>query len=593
LALLLALAPPGAAEEERGSFCVRAAAALSIEPLPASSIPVRASIGNVDVHVLDVFEPSNDGDDPLVHRVANRLHVNTRPRVIERELLFTSGDLYDSRALQESERRLRQHNAIYDACIVPVRVRGGVVDVAVLTRDVWTLSGGAGISRSGEANTIRFGVEDVNFLGSGRLLDLQYTDDPDRTEHRFRFQDPALLGTRAELALMIADRSDGYRNTLDVVRPFFSFDTRWSAGGRLVSHFGEVKLYSRGEVSDRFDMDQRFLEVRGGISRGWNGGGAHRLLAGFTWDEREFLSCSRTTAVTRPSAGADVRECTAPTVIAPVEPVPRERAPHRPPPSDVFDPVPSLPGGPPAPRTVSYPWIGYQWVEDGFVERRNLDLLARTEDWNFGTELNVRVGWSSPSWGADESQAVAAIDWSRGIATPRGRHIVLFDAGAGGRFGGDESENVLAGARMRHFFSNFGRHQLVSSVQFDAARNLDPENQLLLGGDNGLRGYPMRFRDGDRRALVSVEQRFYSNVEVLKLFHLGAAAFVDVGRAWYSGVVPNEADEVLRDIGVGLRLGSSRSAKGTMVHLDVAFPIDGDRSERRGVQWLVRTRDTF
>ena len=570
-ALLLALAPPGAAEEERGAFCVRAAAALSIEPIPASRIPANVIIGEVDVRVLDVFEPSTDGDDPLVHRVANRLHVNTRPRVIERELLFESGDAYDSRALAESERRLRQHNAIYDACIVPVRVRGGVVDVAVITRDVWTLSAGAGISRSGEANTIRFGVEDVNFLGSGRLLDLQYTDDPDRTEQRFRFQDPALLGTRAELALMIADRSDGYRNTLDVARPFFSFDTRWSAGGRLVSHLGEVKLYSRGEVSDRFDMDQRFLEVRGGISHGWNGSGAHRLLAGFTWDEREF---------------------SAPTLVVPIEPVPRGMPPHRPPPLDVFDPVPSLPG-PPAPRTVSYPWIGYQWVEDGFVERRNLDLLARTEDWNFGTELNVRAGWSSPSWGADESQAIAAVDWSRGIATPRGRHIVLFDAGAAGRFDGDEAENVLAGARVRHFFSNFGRHQLVSSVQFDAARNLDPENQLLLGGDNGLRGYPMRFRDGDRRALFSIEQRFYSNVEVLKLFHLGAAAFVDVGRAWYSDVVANEADEVLRDIGIGLRLGSSRSAKGTMVHLDVAFPIDGDRSERRGVQWLVRTRDTF
>ena len=170
---------------------------------------------------------------------------------------------------------------------------------------------------------------------------------------------------------------------------------------------------------------------------------------------------------------------------------------------------------------------------------------------------------------------------------------MLFDAAAGGRFGGEEAENVLAGGSIRHFFSNFGRHQLVSSVQFDAARNLDPENQLLLGGDNGLRGYPMRFRDGDRRALFSIEQRFYSNVEVLKLFHLGAAAFVDVGRAWYSDVVANEADEVLRDIGVGLRLGSSRSSKGTMIHLDVAFPIDGDASERRGVQWLVRTKDSF
>jgi hypothetical protein len=40
-------------------------------------------------------------------------------------------------------------------------------------------------------------------------------------------QDLALLGTRG-LALMLADRSDGYRHTLDLARPFFPFDTRWS-----------------------------------------------------------------------------------------------------------------------------------------------------------------------------------------------------------------------------------------------------------------------------------------------------------------------------------------------------------------------------
>ena len=569
--LALAIAPsPLAAEENRGGFCEQVAAQLEGGVVPPASIPKSASIGNVDVRVLDVFDTTNDAESHLAHRIANRLHVSTRPWVIEQELLFSSGDPYDARALAESERRLRDHRGIYDACIAPIRVRGGAVDVVVVTRDVWTLGVGAGVSRAGEANTVRFGLEDDNFLGSGRLLDLQYTDDPDRTEQRFRFQDPALLGTRAELALMLAERSDGYRHTLDLARPFFSFDTRWSAGGRLVSHQGEVKLYSRGEVADRFVMDQSFVEVRGGLSRGWNGTGAHRFLAGFTWDAREYDD-ALVSSIETPSPR-----------LLPHRPVPRRRLDLAPTPTEL-----------PPPRTVAYPWIGWQWVEDGFVERRNLDRLARTEDWNLGTQLNVRAGWSSPTWAADENEAVGAFDWSRGIATPRGRHIVLLDAGASGRYGDVGAANVLGSARVRHFFSNFGRHQLVSSLAFDAARNLDPENQLLLGGDNGLRGYPMRFRDGDRRVLATIEQRFYSNVEVLKLFHLGAAAFVDVGRAWYSGIVPGEADQVLRDIGVGLRLGSSRSSKGTMVHFDVAFPLDGDSSERKSVQWLVRTKESF
>jgi hemolysin activation/secretion protein len=171
--------------------------------------------------------------------------------------------------------------------------------------------------------------------------------------------------------------------------------------------------------------------------------------------------------------------------------------------------------------------------------------------------------------------------------------VIVASAWAGGRLGDGSPEHVLTGARVRHYFTNIGRHRLFTSVQFDAARDLDPESQLLLGGDNGLRGYPMRFRDGDRRLLASIEQRFYTDLELLDLFHVGGAIFLDVGRAWYAGDRPGEADETLRDIGIGLRLGSSRSSRGTMVHLDVAFPLDGDRGERRGVQWLVTTKESF
>jgi hypothetical protein len=30
-----------------------------------------------------------------------------------------------------------------------------------------------------------------------------------------------------------------------------------------------------------------------------------------------------------------------------------------------------------------------------------------------------------------------------------------------------------------------------------------------------------------------------------------------------------------------------------MIHIDVAFPLDGASSERRGMQWLIRTKDSF
>ncbi len=44
-------------------------------------------------------------------------------------------------------------------------------------------------------------------------------------------------------------------------------------------------------------------------------------------------------------------------------------------------------------------------------------------------------------------------------------------------------------------------------VRATRAMHLDPEEQLLLGGDSGLRGYPLRYQAGKARALAVIEQR--------------------------------------------------------------------------------------
>ena len=49
---------------------------------------------------------------------------------------------------------------------------------------------------------------------------------------------------------------------------------------------------------------------------------------------------------------------------------------------------------------------------------------------------------------------------------------------------------------------------------------------------------------------------------------------------------------LLKDVGFGLRLGNSRSALGNVLHLDVAFPLDGD-SSIDSVQFLVETQRSF
>jgi len=82
----------------------------------------------------------------------------------------------------------------------------------------------------------------------------------------------------------------------------------------------------------------------------------------------------------------------------------------------------------------------------------------------------------------------------------------------------------------RYYRRNSENRLLSVSLSALATHELDPDMQVLLGGDNGLRGYPIRYQAGENRALFTVEQRFYTDFYPWRLFRFGYAAFFDAGR---------------------------------------------------------------
>lgn len=504
-----------------------------------------AVVGSIRIRTGDVFDTSIPEEDRWLFRTANRLHWKTREGVVRKLLLFREGDRYRGRLLKESERLLRQTKYLYDARILPVDYSGGRVGIEVVTRDVWTLQAGLGFSRSGGENSTRIGLQDANFLGTGKDLTVRRTSDVDRASVLYRYRDFQLLGSRLRLIVQYRDNSDGLLRQFDLTRPFFSLDTRWSASAGAGSFDQVQSLYERGEVSSRFRHRREFYTLQSGLSRGQFHGTTRRWLAGLTYEEDRFLA--------------------APGEIAPV----------------------SLPGD----RTLVYPWIGFETISAEFLKLRNLDRLQRTEDFNFGHELFASLGWSDDGFGADRDVAVFR-SRARIGHTPREGRLWLFAAYASGRYGSGRGENVLAGGSVRLFARNFRRHNFYASLSVAAAANLDGENQLLLGGDRGLRGYPLRYVHGDRRFLLTLEQRLYTDWYPFRLVHVGAAVFLDVGRAWTHGSAGAGEPGVLKDIGVGLRFGSSRSSDASMVHVDLAIPLDRDAGID-SVQFLVTTQETF
>ena len=64
--------------------------------------------------------------------------------------------------------------------IRPIRYHDGMVDILVITHDVWTLQPGVNFSRSGGTNTSSFDFSDANFLGYGKFIEVGHGQNVDR-----------------------------------------------------------------------------------------------------------------------------------------------------------------------------------------------------------------------------------------------------------------------------------------------------------------------------------------------------------------------------------------------------------------------------
>lgn len=541
----------------------------------------NAVIGDIIIRINDIFDTEDPAEDNWSFRAVNKIHPKTRPIVVQRDLLFKRGDRYDPTVIHESERILRGRRFFYDADIQVIRYNAdNTVDLVVTTRDVWTLRAGANFDRAGGANNYSLAVEDTNILGTGKEFHLEYESTVDRSGTLVSYFDPNMRGSRVRLDATYADNSDGNLFRLDVGRRFYSFDSRWAAGMRAVTNERLDRLFDLGQEVDSFRHQVDFLEISGGISSGFVNGRTARWTAGATYKDDRFGPAEDFNPFDFEGDDVDLGGFGL-TDFAPGSFGPGGIG------TGGFDPLENVPED----RRLVYPWVGFEWVEDRFTELHDLDRIGRTEDLNLGHRLQARIGFSSTAFGSTRDQVIFDSVWSHGLR-PGARQMFLQDFHAGGRVGDEGSENILVGARFRYYWRNLSKGLFFIEVTGDLAENMDPENQLLLGGDSGLRGYPLRYQDGDRRFRFTAEQRFFSNWHPFRLARVGGAIFFDMGRAWFQDPTNGEDLGLLKDVGIGLRLSSSRGARGGVTHLDVAFPLDGDTSIKR-VQWLISTRETF
>lgn len=512
-------------------------------------IPEGARIGQVRIIRRPIFDVSDPDQDNVFYRALNALNTPTWESALRAQLVFSEGSVYQPDAIAESERILRQREYLAAAWVGVTRVCGDEVEVSVLARDTWTLFPTVGGSRSGGENTTNTGLSDPNFLGSGKSVGISYTRDPDRTETGINFDDPNVLGSHWQSGFSYDKRSDGRGRSAYLERPFYSERTDWSFGLSGVDDIREQSRFVGAEAIADYRRSQEFVSVDVGWRLAERDDRQWRLLAGWRYDALEF-----------------------------------ERLPDEPD-LDIL----------PEDRTLSYPWIGFDYRENRFREMTNLTRLQRVEDVRDGFVWITELGYSSPGLGATEDRVVLNMEFEDALLATE-TNYARYGLSQSGSYRLDENrvENLQGTLNLEYFHGGSVRWtSWYTNLSVTAAHNLTADQQLLIGGENGLRGYPSDYQQGNRRALWTLERRYFPDWHPFKLFRLGGVLFTDVGRAWFDdGRNNGPADGVLKDAGFGLRLASNRIEVQRMLHLDFAFPLDGDDSIDQ-VQVLLRGRTQF
>jgi outer membrane protein assembly factor BamA len=483
---------------------------------------IGSIIRGIELHRHDVYDTTETTS--WFPRLANSLHITTRPYVIQREFLFTPGQPYDSVLVAETGRNLRSLGLFRDVRIDSVHTDSGLV-VRVVTQDGWTTRPAVNFRSVGGDVIVGLQFVEDNFLGTATRLGVGYTNDPDRNTLAFEFRQPRMIGRKIGLGLRYEDRSDGQVAFGVLEQPFYSIAGAF--GFRLDGESRDETVYQyRDGSSDAVDsLTRRYAAVRGAVAWALRRPTRGYLRAGVSGQVRRDDY--------RP---AEVDGNLSRTVTAALGPY------------------------------AEISWARYQETE-GFV------TFSRTEDINLSTTFRLGAFVAPEALGYDRTGIGPLAGLRTGAVFPGG--FLILDAIADGLYtsaGLDSGGVVLSGTLAWRTDSNS-----LLTLHSDGGwlKNPVPGEEFDIGLRNGPRAFGIHSFTGDQAFFTTAEYRRLVLPRVAGLFAVGLAGFVDYGGAWWR----DEPRRTGTDVGVGLRLGFLRSPIGDLARIDLAWRFANDAKE--------------
>jgi len=498
------------------------------------------TIRNIHFHQMTIFDENNPDENNQLYLLFNRLHVKTRTKVVSSQLLFKAGDKINYKIIDETARNLRTRKYLTNAYILPEQVCGDQVDLVVITQDAWAIEPQVSYSHKSSDNQTGFALSDGNVFGTGNAFTIGYNENKQRNTVSYEYSNPYFLNRQIAVRALYEDTSDGRNSVLSVQRPFYSLDSPWATGLQLsdLSQIDEIR--SRGDIINSFRHRSIDNEIYYGKAIDINPDFTQRIVVGFAHEEDSFFADEDT-----------------------LQPIPRR-------------------------DKAVYPWVEYQYLQNKFGVFKNLNQIQRPEDISVGQTFSVRLGFAGTAFGNPDDILRYKAEYTN-ILDISDRHLIEFEMKLDGRehFKFDELDPTLLTSVVSYHYMQDEKNRWYARFEYGIGDNLPQYKELTLGDITGLRGYPTDYLRGDRRYLVTVERRYFSDVHIFNLVRVGGVVFFDAGKAWG---LPNEPESpLLADVGIGLRFSSTKVRIGNVIHVDIATPT----TSREGISKYQLTIGAF
>lgn len=501
------------------------------------------TIRNIRFNTINVFDESNPDENNSLYRFLNKLHINTKPHIVKSQLLFKEGEQVNSNKMYESTRILRTRKYLTTAYVLLDAVCDDQVDILVVTQDSWSMEPQVSFSRQADDSESGFALSEDNLLGTGNSVLIGYEQTADRNAIRYSFSNPYFLNKPLAVRLSFSETSDGDNSLIDIAKPFYSLNTPW-ATGVLLQEISEVSIIrSGGEIVNKYGHQRINQEIFYGRALDITDDYTRRWYVGLTKEEDSFFATDDTVL------------------------------------------------GMPEYRKAVYPWVGYEFLNNQFGVYKNVNQIQRAEDIALGFNADIRFGYGGTS--LDSANEMFRYRGSiTNVIDVVDTHIMEMSLDIDGRqhrASGMQDSAIIGGEIAYHYFLN-DKNRYYFRFRYDIGQDLPQHEQLTAGDTTGLRGYPTDYQRGEKRYVLNLERRYFSDFHVFNLLRMGGVIFFDAGKAW--GAENSGETPLLANVGFGLRLSSSKVRVGNVVHIDVAAPLV-KRDGASEVQLLLGAQQRF